>query len=539
MQSGEGRRREVRGNMKTHTSFTCDTPNAFVAQHRADVIGELHGFDRIRLQGSLPPLYNPEIMQTYLLKTKVLHKDFADFTKEYTDGMRRDLETLALARQRPVIYLRSSRESKEERARQVAAQEGIDAGVICVFSVLENGRTWEACGNRQTRRLELRLREKRVLHFYVYLLHAVLGFMFVRFQLYFPFLVHMGLNGREWLAQQMTQAGLGFRRERNCFPWLEDPAAAQALMDRQLATDWPALCNGLVDEFNPRAAQVRAPLHLAYYWTTPETEYASDLLFRDRARLAALYPALVHHGITSFGCGQVLRFLGRRQPAPDEEVKTTFTTREEGVCLKSRVGANSIKMYDKGSVLRVETTINQPKAFKVLRPLNGQPDAPKKWRVLRRSTADLHRRAQVSQASNQRYFTALSAVEERTPLAKEAVKICRRVRRHGQSYRALNPFGRDDAQLLAAVLDAKWIVSGLTNADLRTALYGALRTTDLEKKRASKTTRLIRLLRGHGLLAKVPKHNRYHVTPKGRKIITALLAARAADIQQLTQLAAA
>jgi hypothetical protein len=524
--------------MKTHASLTCDTPNAFVAQHQADVIGELHGFDRMRLQGTLAPLYNPEIMHTYLLKTEVLHQEFATFTKGYTAGMRQDLEAVALSRQRPVIYLRSSRESKEERARQVAAQEGIDSGVICVFSVLENGATWQACGNRKTRRLELRLCEKRVLHFYVYLLHAVLGFMFVRFQLYFPFLVQMGLNGREWLAQQMKQAGLGFRRERNCFPWLEDPAAAQALMDQQLETDWPALCNGLVDEFNPRAAHVRAPLGLEYYWTTPETEYASDIMFRDRQRLAAHYPALVHHGITSFGSGQVLRFLGRRQPPATEEVKSTLTTRVEGVCVKHRVGANSIKMYDKGSVLRVETTINQPKAFRVFRAPARQPAAPKKWRALRRSTADLHRRAEVSRGATGRYFTAMSAVEQRTPLAQEAAKVCRRVRRRGQSYRALNPFGREDAHLLQLVNDAQWITNGFTNADLRTALYGALRTTARERARASRTTRQIRLLRAHGLVTKMPKVHRYHVSPKGRKVITALLAARRADVEQLTKLAA-
>jgi hypothetical protein len=437
-----------------------------------------------------------------------------------------------------VIYLRSSRESKEERARQIAADEGIGAGVICGFSVLENGATWEAVGHRETRRLELRLREKRVLHFYVYLLHAVLGFMFVRFQLYFPFLVQMGINGRERLAQQMTKAGLGFRRERNCFSWLEDAAAAQALMEAQLETDWPALCNGLVEELNPLSAQVRAPLGLDYYWTTPETEYATDVMFRDRATLAACYPPLVHHGITSFGCEQVLRFLGRRKPAPEEEIKSTQTTRVEGVCLKHRAGANSIKMYDKGSVLRVETTINHPKAFQVLRPPTGQPDAPKKWRKLRRSTADLHRRAAVSRKATLRYFEAMAAVEDRTPLQQEAAKICRRVRRGPQRYRALNPFQREDAQLLLAVNNLEYATTGFANADLRHALYGKLRDAALEKRRASKITRLLRLLRAHHLITKIAKCNRYQVSRQGRRVITALLAARQADIEQLTKLAA-
>jgi hypothetical protein len=524
--------------MKTQTPSSCDTPNAFVAQHAAEVIGELHGFDRVRLQGTLPPLYAPDIMHTYLLREQVLYKDFATYTRGWTDRMRADLEAQALRRQRPVLYLRSNRESKEELARQIVAQEEMASGVICGFSVLENGRTWEATGNRQRRRLELHLREKRVLHFYVYLLHAVLGFMFVRFQLYFPFLVQMGINGREWLAQQMTRAGLGFRRERNTFSWLEDPAAAQLLMDQQLATDWPALCNGLVDELNPLAAQVRAPLGLQYYWTTPETEYATDVMFRQQSDLAQLYPSLVQHGIMSFGAEQVLRFLGRRTPAADEEIKSSRRRRVEGLCLKHRAGANSIKMYDKGSVLRVETTINQPKAFRVLRSPARQPDAPKKWRPLRRSTADLHRRAQISQAANQRYFTALSTVHDHTPLRDTLARWSRRVRWQGHAYRALNPLALPDARWLSTLNDARWTTAGLTNADLRSALYGPLRNVALERKRAGQTTRLIRLLRAHGILRKVPKAHRYHLTPQGRRALTAILAASQADTDQLTKLAA-
>src|SRR5438105_13922412 len=119
--------------MKTNASTTCDTPNAFVAQHQAEVIGELHGLDRVRLQGTLPPLYCPEIMHSYLWKEQVLYKDFATYTKDLTQHMRTEIEGAALRRQRPVVYLRSARAAKEEKARAIAAAEGLDSGLICVF----------------------------------------------------------------------------------------------------------------------------------------------------------------------------------------------------------------------------------------------------------------------------------------------------------------------------------------------------------------------------------------------------------------------
>jgi hypothetical protein len=51
-------------------------------------------------------------------------------------------------------------------------------------------------------------------------------------------------------------------------------------------------------------------------------------------------------------------------------------------------------------------------------------------------------------------------------------------------------------------------------------------------------TRLLRLLRAHGLLHKVPKTHRYLVSPEGRKAITALLAARDANAVSLSTNAA-
>jgi len=46
------------------------------------------------------------------------------------------------------------------------------------------------------------------------------------------------------------------------------------------------------------------------------------------------------------------------------------------------------------------------------------------------------------------------------------------------------------------------------------------------------------MLRAHGLLRKVPRSHRYQVSDEGRKVITALLAARDANAETPTALAA-
>ncbi len=44
-----------------------------------------------------------------------------------------------------------------------------------------------------------------------------LALRYTRLQSWFPFTMHVGLNGREWLVRQMIKAGLRYRKKENCF----------------------------------------------------------------------------------------------------------------------------------------------------------------------------------------------------------------------------------------------------------------------------------------------------------------------------------
>jgi len=217
---------------------------------------------------------------------------------------------------------------------------------------------------------------------------------------------------------------------------------------------------------------------------------------------------------------------------------------EESVRLKHWVNGNSVKRYDHGNVLRVETTINRPKEFRSYRAAVGDPEGPKSWRVMRRGVADTHRRAEVSQASNERYLESLAAVAATTTVAEVAKRWTERVAEPGQGgadgrkLRGLNPFAAEDAALLTAVSDPKWGLNGLRNRELAEALFGEPSPDPAErKKRSAKVGRLIRLLRAHGILKKVPKTHRYQVCAKSRDGLLAILAARTANAEKLTTIA--
>jgi hypothetical protein len=196
-------------------------------------------------------------------------------------------------------------------------------------------------------------------------------------------------------------------------------------------------------------------------------------------------------------------------------------------------------MYDKQeTVLRIETTINDPRDMKVLRPREGHPLETKTWQRLRKGVADLHRRAEVSQKSNERYLEALAAINHDEPLGETVKELCQPTEWKGRRVRALQPLGPDDNQLLAAVNRGEFAINGFRNRDLRVLLYGPAEVTAAEQKRhGARTTRQVRMLRAHGLIRKISKTHRYTLTSKGRLTINALLAAQQASPQQLAQLA--
>lgn len=484
-------------------------------------------------------LFQPEIFELYLLRQGVLVKDFKAFALMMTARVKEMAMSAATAADRPMRYLTSSAQSKEDLAREIIRKDRIKEGLVAVFSAVEPCTSYTVRGNREAKMLDLVLQPSRCTHLYHYFLHPQFGLLHVRVQTWFPFTVDICLNGRQWLARQMTQAGLDFAQRDNCFVRVSDPLRAQALLDEQLKTDWPRALDALLAVAHPLHPELEAPLGQCYYWSASQTEYATDVMFRDPGVLATLYPQWLHHGIRTFASADVLRYLGYRGPGRFAgDIATTLKRRPEGVRLKHLVNGNSIKMYDKeGQLLRVETTIVNPREFRVYRASELSPQGKNKWLRMRSGVADLWRRAEVSRAANQRYLSALASAADTTPLHAVARPACQAVTRDGQRFRPLNPWAID-ATLLETISRGEFALHGMRNRDVRRHLFPTPKDPREERRRAAAVTRKFALLRAHGLLKKVPGTHRWIVTENGRPVITALLAARQADVQQLTKLAA-
>ena len=516
----------------------------FLQRFGGIVLGVLSGFDRLVFKGKLRQLYSPNGMNCYLAANHVLRKDFKAHAKSVTDKVLQASLVAEAKKLERYRYLNSSQISKEEAAREIAAEHRVREGLVGVLQCVEPCWTFDL----KSRAGELTVQGEmgKCSQLYHYYLHPQFGWIHVRLQTWFPFEIQVYLNGREWLARQMDAAGLKYRRSDNKFLWVKDWQRAQELFSQQLQTSWPTVLDGLQQQVHPLHPGHLGRLPLAYNWTVFASEWATDVAFRSRQDLERWYGRWVHHALLNYDSVQVLRFLGqagRIQRNGSVAVKTDLERFYEGTRLKHWVNKNSLKLYDHLNVLRPETTINQPSGFKVFRTKENDPEGDKAWRVLRRNVADLHRRAQVSQAANERYLEALAAVAETKTVKELAEPLCRRVAEPGKKparkVRALNPLGASDAALLKAISDPKWMVDGLRNRDLVAVLYPAATNAPAEKRRRSaRVPRLLRLLRGHGLLHKVQKTHRYQVSAEARTTILALLAARDANPEKLAANAA-
>lgn len=285
---------------------------------------------------------------------------------------------------------------------------------------------------------------------------------------------------------------------------------------------------------------------------THQSEWATDVVFREADFLKRLMPLLVQHGMLSFSSPDGMRYFGKRVNQSGDiradfqgTLESDFKRRQEGERVKYRMNGNSAKFYDKaysaiGSVLRgAETTINTVQDFRAYRAIEGGPQGDLQWRRMRKGIADLHRRAEVSQKTNERLLNALASVDDSRSVEELTADIQKYTHCNGRRVRGLRPWA-DDKDLFMAINRGEFTINGFRNRDLQGLLYTAAAEAPAERRRRSAAiSRKLRMLRSHGLIQKVPRTHRYQVTEAGRVILVAVLTAARTSVNQLNKLAKA
>lgn len=509
--------------------------DTFLSIHQGNIVGSLTTFDRMIFKGHLTKFYPNGAFARFLNRQGVLLKDFKPYVESISQQIKQHAEQLAHQAGRPFQYLASpmtakNGSGKEVLAQQMAAKDQVKEGLVCVFSTLEPCSTFTVRGNHQSHKLEVVRRRSKCLHFYFYYLDAELGFIHIRLQSWFPFQVQVYVNGRECLSRYLDQQGIAYERYDNTFTRIDDLVAAQSFCEKFAHFDWPPLLHALAARVNPILNLIQTAGFGSYYWVADQCELATDLMFKDRDNLEAILPDLFEQTILQTACTDVLRFLGRKLHGNFQgEVNTSLKKRPEGWRAKHSMKRNSIKMYDKSSVLRVETTINNPSEFTCTCASAGKicrqtEDGKLRWMPMCKGVSNLYRYAEVGQQANHRYLEHLAQAKLKSKAIPHLDDLCRSHTQDGKRFARFNPLRDDDRRLFAAVLSGEFTLNGFRNRDLCAKLYDQPATSDKEgKQRCTRISRLIAKLRGHGLVAKVKDARLYRITKLGSQVLFAVL----------------
>lgn len=351
--------------------------------------GVLSGFDRLVFRGYLTQLCSEGGMAAYLRERHVHISDFATHSSEMTRHL---IEaSINYDNVQGVSHQYFSKHfRKEEYAKKIAVEKGIQFGLVCSFSTLEPCQSFQVYQSKDPQKGPYLVSRPRKCKFiYKYFIDETLGFMGVRIQTWYPFTVQVWVNGREILAQQMLKNELRFKKQDNCFIEIENLSFAQKLMEEQTSWDWAAILKRITKLINPEHEAMFGE-GWEYFWSVYQSEWASDIYFKSSEKLNNLYNEMLFHAINDFKSPNVMRFLGHRVNKDGSvpknfkgDVMSSFQDRCEGARVKHYLNKNSVKMYNKsGNLLRIETTINQPtNGMKVLRAEKG--NEKKDYRKLR------------------------------------------------------------------------------------------------------------------------------------------------------------
>ncbi len=506
-----------------------------IDQYADKIKGQFSFFDRMIINGYLRPLLSEQTRIGCLYSLGIPLREFTDYFKDVTDRLLKQIEDSAGEFGRPVIYLPSPKDRKEDIAKGFLLSDPVEEGLICVLKTLESCRTAKVVGGEGKH--FLKSSHTKCLHYYLYYLDKEFGFMFVKIQTWFPFNIQVYINGRELMKHVFDANGISYQCYDNSFTDISDVAKSQELADR---FDSKKLCRRLdafAKSLNPFLDTVQKNFGQGYFWCVDQCEFATDIMFKERSFLEDIYPSLVGHAFYDFSCTDIFTFMGRRpDPRFQGEAVSDYKNRPIGCRVKFKLKSNSVKMYDKCSVLRIETTINNPREFKVFGTVHHHDGTEsKQWKPMGKSISNLYRYAEVSKACNIRFLDSLVDIVPVRSVQQEIASVCTGKTIKGKRVPGFNVWSPNVLCIMEAVSDGRYLINGFRNKDIGKVIFPDMKDA---KKRSAKTSRTIKKLRQHGLIKKVPRSRRYHVTSKGRRIMGVLIELYHKDYPELIAKAA-
>ncbi len=490
--------------------------------------GVLSCYDRIVITGSLQPFCYAQGMTRYLYQHGIRIFDYAKFAEPLRECLRANAEALAEANGVKIEFTRSGKKDfrKENRVQQILKKRGDQPGLVHILGAMEACSSYRPWHDKATGKTYLKPDSSKCMTYYFYFMDRQLGLCYLRVPTWCPFRLQFYFNGHSWLANQLKERGIAYTMVDNAFVQIADYAVAN-----QLANEFDMeILHLRLDEFAQQYCPVVTDLRLHYHWSILQTEYATDLVFKNRETLQTFYPPLLETLTHAVKPADIATFLGRKLSGNYQgEIGNRFNKRWLGTRLKHQMGPLAIKMYDKFRfILRIETTVNNVSFFQHYRKvLHRNGSTTTRWAPMKKTIHSLPALRELLWAANQRYLKFISAVATPQVGVQKLHKLAETKMENQHRHKGFNLFSEEDTYLFRSLLQGEFFISGFTNQQLRSHY--------LPDKSPSQVTRLLKRLRVHGVIKKVGNRYKYYLTDFGRQ--TAAMALKLREMVVIPQLA--
>jgi hypothetical protein len=259
--------------------------NPFVEHHQQSIRFQYSCFDRMLLNAVVQPMQQPAMIVGFLDKCRQV----PSITKTYFRGVSEDYHRFVArvaAKQHVQIVEPPKGVRREEWVEPFYQHFGSRFGIVVILKSRENARIavsypTASGGNR------IEVYTRFVWQYYFYLRDQDWGRMFLRICPYFPFNAGVCVNQHEWLARQLQQDGIFFRKTANAFIQCRDPERLQQFADSLTPSDLEVPIQGWLRELVPFYASTN-PNRISdcvYRLFCSQVEYCTNLIFKERAAL--------------------------------------------------------------------------------------------------------------------------------------------------------------------------------------------------------------------------------------------------------------
>jgi hypothetical protein len=480
--------------------------------YKNDILGCLYCYDRVNINATAGTFGYVDGMTQFFYANNFRIFSFSDVFAPVTKNIIENAEKISTENNLKIDYVSKPKSfRKDDKISDIIKHRGTHEGMLHIFSQLETYNSYKPWHDKNTHKTFFKNDSTKGLVYYFYFIDRLFGLCFVRVPTKAPFKVVFYYNGHNWLENKLVNNSIHFQKIDNAFLLIDNFNEAQKICNKIRIPDLHQALNILIKRFCPLPKE----WNLNFNFTISQVEYALDISFKDKNTLKHLYDNVVKTAMHTITPENISNFLGKRFSNLFEgESGTRYNKRIPGTRIKHQMGAVSVKIYDKfGQILRIEVTCHDVSKINLFRDVQKRDGSiEKKVAPARKSIYSLYDLMSPFKNIIKRYLEFISSFDDPTDGISKLDKITDDVRENNRNFKGFNFFNKSDEKILLAIADGKYCVRGLANKDLRNQLIS---------KNSNQVSRILKRLRLHGMIKKIRKSYRYHLTVLGKQIILA------------------